>query len=333
MSGHNTFNGQPAQVSLRYRVMSRNEGIALVSVLWIVALLSMVAFGVSTSVRNETRMVRNMLLSAQAQYAAEGAIELAISSLLTPSQQRWPADGTVRQFQIATAEVSVAIFDEAGKIDLNFASAELLNNLLETAGVEADLRMSLVDAIMDWRDSDNLRRLNGAEDDDYSAAGLPYGAKDAKFVTVDEIALVLGMQPEIVQAIKPVLTVYSRQPGINPVVASEQALRAYSGGNSMAVDAYIDQRKAPSDGTANAEPEFIDRRLLATAGSSIYTIHVESRVEETIVTRMDATVVLLGGRELYKVLSWKQPSQVLIAMDSMTEIDSDSDRQEWDSNE
>jgi general secretion pathway protein K len=274
-----------------------------------------------------------MLLSAQAQYAAEGAIEVAISNLLTPSQQRWPADGTVQQFQIATAEVSVAIFDEAGKIDLNFASAELLNNLLETAGVEADLRMSLVDAIMDWRDSDNLRRLNGAEDDDYSAAGLPYGAKDAKFVTVDELGLVLGMQPEIVQAIKPVLTVYSRQPGINPVVASEQALRAYSGGNSVAVDAYIHQRTAPSDGTANAEPEFIDRRLLSTAGSSIYTIHVESRVEETIVARMAATVVLLGGRKLYKVLSWKQPSQILIAKGSMTGFDDNSDREEWDSNE
>jgi general secretion pathway protein K len=274
-----------------------------------------------------------MLLLTQAQYAAEGAIELAVSNLLTASQVTWPADGTVQQFQIANAQVQVAIYDEAGRIDLNFASADLLNNLLETAGVEADQRMSLVDAIMDWRDSDDMRRLNGAEDDDYSAAGLPYGAKDAKFDTVDELGLVLGMRPEIVQAIQTVLTVYSRQPGINPAVASAQALQAYSAGDSAAVDAYITQRTAPSDGTANFEPEFIDRRLVSTAGSSVYTIHVESRVEETIVARVAATVVLMGGRELYNVLSWKQPTTVLIAEDSMTGGDSNLDRQGWDSNE
>jgi general secretion pathway protein K len=45
----------------------------------------------------------------------------------------------------------------------------------------------LVDAILDWRDEDDLHLVNGAEDPDYKAAGLPYGAKDGPFDSLEEL--------------------------------------------------------------------------------------------------------------------------------------------------
>lgn len=278
-------------------------------------------------------MVRNILLSAQAQYAAEGGIALAVAKLLTPSAAAWRTDGAVQQWQIGNAEVRVAIYDEAGRIDLNYASAQLLDNLLEATGVEADERMLLVDAIMDWRDGDNFRRLNGAEDDDYSAAGLPYGAKDSRFDAVDELGLVMGLRPEILQAIRPALTVYSRQAGVNPAVASALVLQALSSGNSDAVDAYIEQRRAGVGGPMNAAPEFIDRGMVSTARGSIYTIHVESRVDETIVARVAATVALSSGRAPYTILSWRHPMEVLIADDATIRTDTYLDQEGGDTNE
>ena len=290
----------------------RQRGIALVGVLWIVALLSMVALGVSSTVRSEIRMARNMLSLAQAQYAAEGAIELAVSKLLSSQPDSWPTDGSVRQIRIANAQVRVAIYDEAGRIDLNYASAGVLSNVLDSSGIEDELRLSLVDAIMDWRDPDELRRLYGAENDDYSAAGLPYGAKNAKFDTVDELALVLGMRPDILQAIRPVLTVYSGRPGIDPSVAPEQALQVFAGGDSGAVDTYIDQRSAFGAGSGSVDTDFIDKDLVKTSGGSVFTIHVESRVDTSIVARLAATISFVGGKEAYRLLGWKQGTPSII---------------------
>jgi general secretion pathway protein K len=295
---------------------SRSRGIALVCVLWIVALLGMVALGVSSGVRSETRMVRNMLSATQAQYAAEGAIDLAVLQLVAPGPDIWPTDGTVRNIRIANASVSVAIYDEAGKIDLNFASADVLNNVLTAAGVEAEHRMALVDAILDWRDTDDLRHLNGAEDDDYSTAGLPYGAKDDKFDTVSELGLVLGMQPDILQAIQPVLTVFSRRPGIDPSVASADALRAFAGDDVDGVDAYIEQRKAFSGAVATPEIGFLNGRQVTASGKVVFTIHTEARIDQTIVARVAATVAVTGGSETYKVLNWQQAPNFVIMSNS-----------------
>ena len=79
MTTYRKTNAQNCYVS-PVKPTNGQQGIALVGVLWIVALLSMVALGVSFTVRSEIRMARNMLSLAQAQYAAEGAIELAVSS-------------------------------------------------------------------------------------------------------------------------------------------------------------------------------------------------------------------------------------------------------------
>ena len=56
---------------------------------------------------------------------------------------------------------------------------------------------ALVDAIVDFRDEDDLHCLQGAEDRDYADAGLPRGAKDAAFEAVEELQQVLGMTREI----------------------------------------------------------------------------------------------------------------------------------------
>ena len=78
----------------------------------------------------------------------------------------------------------MSIQDEDGKIDLNAAPDELLRGLFVSAGLDEDAGAALVDAIVDFRDEDDLTRLNGAEDRDYADAGLPYGAKDAPFEAV-----------------------------------------------------------------------------------------------------------------------------------------------------
>ena len=49
---------------------------------------------------------------------------------------------------------------------LDSVAARLLGAALEACGVGETARRDLVDAVLDWRDRDDLRRLHGVEDDE-----------------------------------------------------------------------------------------------------------------------------------------------------------------------
>lgn len=282
-----TLVGRPTEPGARPGPQRQARGIALVSVLWTLILLSAVAAGVSATVRNESRHVRNLLSATQSQYAAQGAIELAVLNLLAPMATRWPADGSVQHASIADARLRIAVFNENGKVDLNFAQQVLLDAVLTGANMHVEQRAALVDAIMDWRDGDDLRRLNGAEDSDYADAGKSYGAKDARFETVEELLLVLGMTPAIYESVAPLFTVYSRQPIPDPAFVPSQ-LRDF-----------ITELGSSSPDTTE----------------SVYTVHVEARVGDDVMTQLVATIVLAPGyrQSPYRILGWKQPLERLFS--------------------
>ena len=89
----------------------------------------------------------------------------------------------------------VDIQDESGKINLNTVSAEQLRALAEAAGIPKEDADIIADSILDWRDSDKLFRLNGAEDDYYQTMNPPYKSKNSRFDTVEELLLVKGITP------------------------------------------------------------------------------------------------------------------------------------------
>ncbi len=88
--------------------------------------------------------------------------------------------------------IEVEVQNEASRIDLNQATSEQLAALIDV--VNADTlddgltRDSVVGAIIDWRDADDLTQLNGAEDGDYVSAEMPYGARDDFFESREELA-------------------------------------------------------------------------------------------------------------------------------------------------
>jgi general secretion pathway protein K len=68
-----------------------------------------------------------------------------------------------------------------------------LSALFETLGLGHEKAQSLADAIVDFRDPDNLIRLQGAEKSQYQAAGLAWGPKNGPFEDVEEVQQVFGM--------------------------------------------------------------------------------------------------------------------------------------------
>jgi general secretion pathway protein K len=265
--------------------MRRCKGIALVSVLWIVALLSVVATGLSASVRSESRLVANTEKVLQAQFAVESGVELAALNLMYPQSVRWPEDGSIREVTVGDARLRIATWNVTGKVDINAAPMPLLRNLLLQAGVDTETAEFLADAILDWRDRDDFRNLNGAEDTDYRIAGMSWGAKDAPFESIEELRLVLGMTDQIYAAIENSVTVFSGQSGVNLQHASAQVVAALAGLENLQI----------------------------TSGGTAYAVQVEARIDDTIVSQADATinVTYSGLGKPYSVLQWTTPQRRL----------------------
>jgi general secretion pathway protein K len=221
------------------------SGIALVLVLWLTVLLTVIASGFAFSMRSEALAARNALSLAQARAAADGAVERVAFELQRPRiPDAWAPDGAPHTWQDGDVSITGSAVDEASRIDINVAPDALLKSMLIAQGIDDDKAAHLADAIADWRDPDDLKRPNGAEDADYRAAGLKYGPANGPFETVAELSRVLGMTADLYARLAPIVTVYSRQPGVNPLTASREVLLALPNATPEAVDAYLTQRTA-----------------------------------------------------------------------------------------
>jgi general secretion pathway protein K len=270
----------------------KQRGIALIVVLWGVALLALIAVGVSASTRNDVRLAGNFAALAQARSAAEGGVYWALYQLMaTKGEGAWQADGAVHAMTLEGAEVRVAIVDEAARIDLNAAPAALLEGALAAAGIAADARPRLVAAILDWRDADGEVRPNGAEDAEYRAAGKSYGAKNGPFDSVDELSLVLGMTPEDYRRLRPLLTVFSRQQGINAAVAPRETLLAIPGADPAEVERYIALRESQREARLPAPaPPLAWLAFVARAKGAVVSVHAQARTQSGATAHISATV-------------------------------------------
>ncbi|MCU7904594.1 MAG: general secretion pathway protein GspK [Candidatus Thiodiazotropha sp. (ex Epidulcina cf. delphinae)] len=196
----------------------RQRGIVLVLVLWTLVLLMTIVSAVSSSVHTESTLAHRQLDQARSRALAEAAFHYAAARAFDPdSEMAWEADGQPHGWRFDGVEMVIRLQKEQERLDLNGATAQQLDRLLQFVEVDDEVRDGLVDAILDWRDSDSLHRLNGAEDEAYRLAGMPYGAKDAPFTTPDEIGLVLGMTPQLQERLMPHLTLtVSRGSGLKP---------------------------------------------------------------------------------------------------------------------
>jgi general secretion pathway protein K len=198
------------------RPTSGQRGIALLLVLWVLSLLTIIAVSLTATQRTESALIANQLATARFHAAAEAAISWAMLNLLTPpttidgGTDAWVPDDTPRLWSFAGEPLEIRVSNEASRIDLNKASRNLLQALFVAVGLEQDRAGAIADAIVDWRDADDLTSLNGAEDGDYANAGRSYGAKDGPFDSVEELQEVLGMDPDLYRAVAPALTVSGR---------------------------------------------------------------------------------------------------------------------------
>jgi len=162
--------------------------------------------------------------------------------------------------------------------------------------------------ILDWRDKDNLVRNHGAEDDDYQLLDYNYGAKDGLFNSLDELQLVMDMTTATYNKLRPALTIYSHQSGINPISAPKEALLAIPGISEAQVDDFLQTRSDTVKTQTPAPLIGIDSKYLSKSIGRIFTIRSEGIIGETH-ARLDVVVLMKRHfKKPYAILSWQESS-------------------------
>jgi len=286
-------------------------GIALVLVLWMLALMSVIAGSLVFSSRTEVLMAVNLASLAQAETLADAGVYKAIYELTRPQTdpQRWQGYGLTHDWKFQGAELRVKILDESAKVNINAAPTVLLKGLLRALGLADPEADALADAVADWRDPDDLRSLHGAEKADYAAAGRDYGPANTPFETIDELRQVLGMSDDLFRKLELLVTVHSRQPGINTAVAPREVLLAIPGSTQEQVDVFLEQRRIMLEQGLPA-PAFPGvQGLSAAAIGSAFSIQVEALMSDNIRFFREAVVRLTGDlKEPVAVLAWRAPT-------------------------
>ena len=292
--------------------IARARGIALVLVLWVIALLVIVLGGFVVLARTENLQTRHLFDSARARYAAEAGLALAALELRRANPElRWVPDGRRYAFDFEGAKIEIEITDESGKVDINGADELILAALFRTVGVDEQRATQLADAVLDFRDPDDLVRANGAEDPEYDAAGLGYYPANRNFGTVEELHQVLGMDYDLYRLMEPHVTVYARTNRPNPAFASATVLQALPGITPDVAAALVDLRRQVPPGQA-AEPLVLpDGTPLVPAGGGVtYTLRSKATLPNGAWTVLDATIRLGGapGGRAFSILRWRPGS-------------------------
>jgi general secretion pathway protein K len=267
------------------------RGLALITVLWMLVMLSAVVIGLGVSARTETRLARNHLDAARARHLAEAGVQRAILALLDPREaaQLRPDGSRGIELRLGGGSVLATVQDDCGKIDLNTGWGELIRGAVQVAGVGGRDADAVTDAILDWRDPDDQRRTRGAERRDYERAGK-VGPRNGPFATVEELRAVMGVTPELYRRMEPIVTVNCLQSGIDPRVAPLAALRAIPGIRDREVEEVGALRRRSlerGDPLPNASLSGIQRYSAQSPGFA-YTIQATARLDSGWEYRLEA---------------------------------------------
>ncbi len=311
----------------RHSALSSERGVALVIVLWIFILLFVVAFDFSASVREEGTATHRYAQETEGYYLALAGFQQGVYELLklaaqtgqvaVPAQGEDLFEGNWKKGTLGEGVYEVRFVDEAGKINLNRITEDTLRSVFAHLGVEERQRNILVDSIMDWRDEDDLHRLNGAESDYYLTLSPPYTAKNGPFDSVEDLLWVRGMTAELFYGreggvgLREIFTVDSPS-GVNLRTTTAAVCVALLGIPLEKCRVFIAQRAKLSEKTLNdllrllgiADDSLI-RRQVMFANPTVITVEAKGHQADSPTERQVKGVIrMVGGDRGYDLIRW-----------------------------
>lgn len=205
------------------RPAGRQRGVALLTVLLLVAVMTVLVMSVLDDIRFGLRRAGNAQSVAQAQWYALGAETLAverIGQLLRRDQGRTTlrGDWNGRPFLLPLehGSLSARVFDATGCFNLNSVvqgapeqwqrrerGVRQFNALLQALDFPASQSTALGDALVDWIDSDQITSAAGAEDSRYVARASGYRTSGHLLAETSELRAIAGFDASTYARLRP----------------------------------------------------------------------------------------------------------------------------------
>ncbi len=218
--------------------LRNQEGMALLLVLVVVALLSAVVIEFSFSTLVDLRASETYRDRTKAYYIARGGVEAA-RTILAEDNNEYDHPGEfwgnpLVNIPVGDGDVSISTQDLTGRMNINFVAdnrgnplsgyhrfVALCEEVLQLDQFEA---MALADSLIYWYNGDSS--VVTPDDEYYSNLHPPYMRRGAKLTTLDELKLVKGFSQERFNLLQPFIRVVGDEQ-ININTVSAEVLHAW----------------------------------------------------------------------------------------------------------
>lgn len=299
-----------------YRQPHASRGFIIVATLWILLALAMLASIASVYVAQSAIALAPLEETLQTDALITAALELTTYRLSIPSPNGQRATRGAFHFRLARTSVDVEFLSEAARVDLNSAPKALIAGLFAALGAQSRDAGGYAERVVAWR----TPARPGAPDSEealYRAAGLPYPPRRAPFNHIEELSLVAGLPPALVEQAASFVTVYSGRRDVNVLDAAPVVIAALPDMTPGRLNAFLDARE-----TGSPDPQFLARALgdkqvgATTQGSDAYRVRMRLAADSGRRQTAEVVILIQGPNDAapYGVLSWKSDSMAGSAM-------------------
>ena len=180
----------------------KRGGFALLVVILVMLIASFLASQLIMQVRTDLQITANNQQRVIGRMLAEGGVNLALFRLIDKPGIDFEEKiggsvflrGRTYETVLSTGKMEYYAVSESGKIDLNKTNIVFLKKFLEYHGLEEEEVNVVVDSLLDWRDNDDLHRIDGAEKNYYEELEKPYIPRNGKIEDPAEFFLIRGTE-------------------------------------------------------------------------------------------------------------------------------------------
>ena len=278
----------------------RERGFVAVAVLWMLAMIATLLLIYVKYVVSTGNLVATVTERVQTDAFMRAAVELTAYQLGQFKDSERATRGTV-DMRLGAARLHVAYRSEGARIDLNMASKELLGGLMQSLGAAVPEAQTYADRIMAWR-TPTKANADEPENAYYLALGAPYAPRHAPFPAIDELWLVQGIPPELIERMLPFVTVFSNLSTVNVADAPPEVLAALPGMTPEKMQTIMNVRDDPATDSKALNQQFGGDAKPPKA----YRLSAGIRLEHGQQAQSEIVILLLhDSDDPYRVLSWR----------------------------
>ncbi len=178
-------------------INKNRKGLVILAVLWTVVVLMVIVAVLGRTSRLDMKVCMARMDAVRCKWAGRAGIEKAVAVLNDDETENdtlldtWSDnDEDFNDVVLENCLLNIKVIDEASKLNINFATKDQLMGL-------PYMLEEITDAIIDWRDTDDMPSGAGAESGHYEGLEFGYRARNGPFRTIRELLMVKDITEEL----------------------------------------------------------------------------------------------------------------------------------------